>query len=415
MRSAGFSVMAINEPLETQLDSSFDLASFLRSRTARVFSIDIHWHEHLFGALRAANVIKSIHPACRVVAGGITATAFANDLLQLSRDIDVVISGYGEGALPRLFEQNLPNKRRVLRLDYVPELDRYDHVSREFLRHHNEYLQCSVSRWLPDRKETVFWLKNGQGCNFNCASCGGSHSAQRQIFGNGRLLRRSPGRIAQDLVRLAKEGVHRVGLTQDLSLAPKAHWQAVHKALRESETPVGVYFECNALPGADYLQEFARTFDLSRSTLVITPHCHDESIRAFNGKRFSNAALFNCLQLMKELRIQFAIYLTADLPGSQRITPAHAASFKREIESYSPLFIFETCITLDPKSPMSEKPARFGVVPRISTCRDYLSRSAFRAADLPFDAAGYSLVPSPPGRYISSIKDERSSLCHASS
>ena len=104
VRSHGFSVQIVNEPLELLIDNAFSLEDYIATHKARVYSIDCHWHEHIFGTIEVARMIKCQHPDSRIVVGGISASYFAADLANFCPDIDIVVAGFGEGILPQIIE-----------------------------------------------------------------------------------------------------------------------------------------------------------------------------------------------------------------------------------------------------------------------------------------------------------------------
>ncbi len=391
VRIGGFGVVAINEGLELELDPHFSIKEWIRHHPARCYCVDAHWHEHVYGACAVARIVKECHPSSVVVAGGMTASFFGKELLSVCRAIDVVVDGYGEGQLLRVLKEKGRQTRRVMKSSGTPELDSADFVSRDFLIHRDEYLQCTVSKWLPERRETVYWLKTGVGCAFDCAACGGGRSAQKRLFGAAAPILRAPSRVARDIVRLHGEGLWSVALTHDPAAAPQAHWRCLHQEIRDAGVRPGVYIESMQLPDSEYLEDFARTFSLERSTIAITPHTYSEMVRVANGKLFTNSQLWACMEALNRHGIRFGVYFTAGLPFGQGLDQGALESFQAEIRRrFSPIAIFNTQITVDPASPMYLKPEAFGVSVRLHGCNRYISRARRRAQEQQFDHAGYA-------------------------
>lgn len=396
-RAAGYSVAALDEPLECQLDPRFDLDRALRDWPARVYAVDVHWHEHAYGAARVAHTLRARHPRSRIVAGGLTATWFGDELRRLVPEFDCVVQGYGEGALVeqldalRAGRPAPPDAPRQA----PPDLDRCDYVTHDWLHHAAEYRRCSISAFSAER-ETTFWLKTGHGCAFDCAACGGARSSQQALFGNARVLRRSPARVAGDIAALHDQGVGLVKLTHDPGAAPRAYWRTLHATLRDAGRRPGVYFECLTLPASDYLADFARTFDLGASILALTPHTHDESVRRRNGKPFTNAELWACLAEARRLGVRCALHFTRGLPFSDATQDDAEIAFREELQrAFEPVYQFDGLITLDPGSPMAREPRRFGIRPQLRTCADYLRRGALRSRQQRFPLSGYVFDAAP--------------------
>ena len=73
--------------------------------------IDLHWAEHALGVLDAAARVRAAWSGARIVVGGLTATRFAAELLQISPEVDGVVVGDAEGpiaALASAIEEGCP-------------------------------------------------------------------------------------------------------------------------------------------------------------------------------------------------------------------------------------------------------------------------------------------------------------------
>jgi radical SAM superfamily enzyme YgiQ (UPF0313 family) len=394
LASEGRAVLAINEPLEMALDPDFDVGQWLRKFSAPCYTIDLHWHEHLEGAMAVARAIRSAQPRSLIAIGGITATLYADQVMHLCPEIDVVVAGYGEQQLPRVLDLARrgpnPSRRQILRNLSVPDLESQDFVTRDFLLHNHEYTQCSIHQWHHDRIQTQFWLKNGQGCRGTCSFCGGARTAQRHIFGNARILRRSCQRVAEDLIALSRQNVRQVALTHDISQASMHYWRRLHEIIRAAGVSVGIYMEANSIPSREYIGDFARTFALDRSVLTLTPLCESENVRRRNGKHFTNRDLLECLDAMKSHRVQHALYFSSGLPFSSQEEELRTAAFAKQLErNPGCLFAFRTTLALDPASPMQRHPHRHGIRTTLNCCADYLNRCCLRSASQPYDTYGY--------------------------
>ena len=92
VRSYGVQVIAINEGLELELSKRFTIREWVCQHPADCYCLDIHWHEHLYGAMAVATIVKDCHPHSIVVVGGMTASFFGEELLSLCPAIDVVVA-----------------------------------------------------------------------------------------------------------------------------------------------------------------------------------------------------------------------------------------------------------------------------------------------------------------------------------
>ena len=105
LRAKGWQVQGLNFPLEIMLNTGFNLDQWLAViESPRLVMIDLHWYEHSFGAIDIARHVRRILPEAKIVIGGLTATYFAEEILQTHREIDYVIRGDGEIPLLKLVE-----------------------------------------------------------------------------------------------------------------------------------------------------------------------------------------------------------------------------------------------------------------------------------------------------------------------
>ncbi|MEJ2693126.1 MAG: cobalamin-dependent protein [Candidatus Thiodiazotropha sp.] len=394
LKAEGFEVLGMNEPMEMALDRSFDLARFIQTHPARAYALDIHWHEHLYGALAVAQTIKRLFPNAWVVAGGITATFFAESLIREHPEIDCVIAGYAEGVLPKLLTSTpgLP-RRQVLRARVQPDIDAGDLTDMAFLHHAEHYAQISLHHWHPEWNQRLQWYRNGLGCASDCSFCGGAVSNHRRIFDHSVPRRRSPARIAEDFARLAASGINTVALTQDIANADPIYLERLFDAVTRSGVRIGLYLEPNGLPSPHFLADFANVFLSERSTIVLTPFSGDEKVRRKNGKPYTNEALLHCLSEIEAKGISTLLYFSRNAPFETPLSQLQSSILMRRIaRSFGSIQQIVTPLTLDPGSPMHKRPNNYGIQRTLTDLGTYVDRCRYRSQGRPFDAWGYRLA-----------------------
>ena len=181
-------------------------------KAARVVVMDVHWYLSLKSAIRLSYSLKKINPDCRIIAGGISASLFARQLLRDSR-IDYIIRGDGEVPLRLLVDAiingtplaDIPN---VVSRDFVSQqtyaltssdmdasnyrdISFFPTLERRVLRYHDIYST-------PVTFPTFPYLVVFRGCPLDCPSCCGSIEMQRRLFNRGFVLR-SAERVKDDL------------------------------------------------------------------------------------------------------------------------------------------------------------------------------------------------------------------------
>lgn len=403
LQQEGFSVRGLNYPAERFIDAGFSLSDWLHNiDPPRLVLIDLHWYEHSFGALGMARVCKGLFPDAYVVLGGLTASFFAQEILDEFGFVDCIIRGDAEeplrqlalllcsGGASRQSLSVLPNLsyrigsqlvENELRYRALPEeLDRLDFVTLDFLEHAQQYLGFQyVGRrdvFLPDEQAQLrgHWLSIGRGCGFDCSFCGGSRTSHKVLAQRDGLVKRSVGALVKDITALRDIGVHQVALSLDPEIAGRSYWRSLFSELGRRQVRIGLYNEAFQLPSPGFVQAFADCADLSHSQLGLSLLSGDEGVRRLNGKHFSNRDLFKVLRTFKRHRVPIAIYYSFNLPGQNEATMrATIALSERICREYPPelLMMYNQPHTLDPCSPMSCNPDKYGIDIQFRSFKDY--------------------------------------------
>jgi len=397
----GLVVRGLNLPLELLLDTAFDLRTWLGAQgQPRLILIDLQWYEHCYGALDVARACKSAYPEVPVVLGGLTATRYAQSILMQFNEVDYVIRGDAEEPLRCLSELCRANTIDTKKLAGIPnltyradgkvrqtartymakpaDLDRLDFVGLSFLEHREGYraIQYIGAGLVQPQHPRLkgHWLCIGRGCTYNCSYCGGTRSAHRKLAGREGVVLRSVERTIEDIARLSAEGVHQVSLTLDPAIMGAAYWGPLLGGMAERALRIGLYNEFFQLPSEEFLAAFAAVADLEHTEVALSPLVGSEHVRRLNGKAFGNAELYATLDRLREhelpLYVYFSLNLPGETPGTFRETLRVAEEICRRYPSHL-LRMINKCHTIDPVSPMSETPTRFGVRPEFKTFLDY--------------------------------------------
>ncbi len=402
LRQEGIQVHGINLPLEKQRDPAFDLTAWLRHHAdARIVLIDMHWYEHTYGAISVAQAVKQALPRTWTVLGGLTATAFARDILTHFDQVDFVIKGDAEKPLLDLSRRLLQPQRNltlvpnlVYRQDgrivenetgycaATADLDRLDFVDIEFLEHVDEYYvheyivtDLHVARSAADKSRfRGRWLCNARGCKYNCAYCGGCKSAHKILAGRNSIVPRSPARMIEDLKRLVEKRVIQASMTYDLAELGEAYWREFFDRLRHSGVKIGLYNEFFQLPPHEFVDTFADHVDRDQSCVALSPLSGSEHVRRLNGKSYSNDELFATLERLKAHNLSIFVYFSLNLPGENQDTMQESIALARRIADMYPhnrLKILTSSHTIDPLCPMSREPDHYGIQVEMTSFMDF--------------------------------------------
>lgn len=434
LRQDGLAVRGLNEPLERLLNLDFSLPAWLRAQQApRLVLIDLHWYEHCYGAIDVARLCKRVWPRTPVVLGGLTASGFAQEILEAHHQVDAIIRGDAEEPL-RLLAQALCRKEGALgqaNLESIPNLSyrrewdvihsplayrataddlaRLDFVDMGFLEHAKYYRGLLYAGKqgpyvLADGPPHLgHWLSIGRGCLYDCSYCGGGAACHARLAGREAIIVREPRLVAADLARLAAEGVHQAALTLDPCILGPPYWQALFAEMRRQRVEIGLYNEQFQLPPLEFVHTFAEAVVLEHSALAISVLSH-ERVRRLNGKAFGDAQLLRVLSALKERNVPLAIYFSLNLPGETEESFRRTLALAERIGQIYPsalLRMFGQPHTVDPWSAMSVAPQGFGIEVSLRTFRDYYAhcqQTALHNPSLSMDAQhGFRAIGRAPG------------------
>jgi radical SAM superfamily enzyme YgiQ (UPF0313 family) len=77
-------------------DPAFNVENHMKSLSARVFAIGLHFQQHSQGAIEIARLCRKLHPNSLIVLGGLTATRFHEEIIRKYEFVDAVVRGEAE-------------------------------------------------------------------------------------------------------------------------------------------------------------------------------------------------------------------------------------------------------------------------------------------------------------------------------
>lgn len=255
---------------------------------APVFGLDLHWMAHCHGSIEVANKIKSIHPDSVIIFGGLSATYYAQELIQYP-SVDIVVRGY-DTLLPvtqlvksikeeiRNYD-NIPNliyKRGAEIIDtgysYRPEQN-YNDVPIDWSFYKNAHSGPTVTN-------LVMTLPN-TGCTMDCGWCGGSRYSYQKNMGLQRSL------VEKDLDNIVDELRSLGSAAKTTSIYALQCYsetkQRLHQYLQVVEEMgyKSVSFEQYHLTDTETLYKMGKA---TRAYIMLSPESHDREISKLAGR-----------------------------------------------------------------------------------------------------------------------------------
>ena len=265
------------------------LDAVIEALDVRVVGIDLHWMVHVQGGLEIARRIKQLRPDIQTLFGGISATWYADELIQYPQ-VDMVMRGYdthapmgellarlsGDGALsavPNLLWKSRDGEVRDNGFGFLP--DRMGHGIDW------QVLPSMESKSLPILE--VMTAHNA-GCSYNCGWCGGSREAFRRIFGRKRAMVRKPA----DQVDYEFSTLDKIPHVERYHYFVNGSYNESAKSFtrfvdRVGETPFrSISYEAFHLPSDASLAQMARAN--RRTSITLSPESHDPEVARLSGR-----------------------------------------------------------------------------------------------------------------------------------
>ncbi len=312
-------------------ERSFEVPAYIAGQSPLAFLVYLPRTAQLQGALEIARICKQEHPGVPVVMCGFAASYFCRELVELP-EVDFIIRGDSpeeplrmlmDGLRARVQFSEIPNLAYNSRagscenpLEYIP-------ASLEHLGTPHNYLVKSTFKYGSLQEMTAALdlslhpfteVLVGRGCSHDCINCFNSRGSVEQLQGRKSVTLRSANQIARDVEIISDLTGAAINLRGDLRLGGDDYANETMEILSHLATENAIGFELFDIATRDYYDRLASCiphFDLSISLLS-----HDEELRNFCGKSFSNEELEKNISWALESGCgRFNLILLVGLPG----------------------------------------------------------------------------------------------------
>ena len=395
----GIHVRIINLALRMLKDNDFDAEKLIAKLHPQAFGIDLHWLPHAHGALEVALLCKKYHPDIPVIFGGYSSTYFHEELI-LYPQVDFVIRG---DSAEEPLRQLLVTLKEGHSLDTIPNLTWKDgshevrvnplsHVASTLNEHSNNYSNFfrSAIRYFDLKSLTPihdWWeypitaVMTTRGCTHNCVFCGGSHFALSQYHSRETCAYRSPEKVAQDILSVAKYTHAPIFIVGDLRQPGEDYAREIFSRLRPLRPKNQVVLELFTPAPESYFREVAEIFP--NFNFETSPESHDPEIRHASGKFYTNDEMEDSIRGAlahgcSKFDVFFMIGLPQQTPASVGDTIDYCEHLMKTFQRRLNPFISPLAPFLDPGSIAFEKTEETGYRVLYKKLEDY--RQALLAA-----------------------------------
>jgi B12-binding domain/radical SAM domain protein len=392
----GINARIVNLAQRMIADPRFDVPRFLAKLEPRAFGIDFHWLTHAQGALEVARLLKQLHPHIPVIFGGYSASYFHRELMDYPQ-IDYVIRGDSTEEPLRILMEAIELHGF---LGEIPNLTFRDHTgqvvenpliytpaSLEYLGNNYKYMINSAIKYGDWKSLKAFWnwsdypitmVLTCRGCSNDCSFCGGSRTALSEYCGREQIAFRPPEKIAYDVELLSHFSSAPIFIVGDLMQGGRDYAMSTLELISHLDPKNHIVFELFAPASREYFERIAS--DLDHFDFQISPETHDEEIRAYIDKPYSNEELEKNITWALEAGTErLDLFFMIGLPGQTRNSVMETVDYCGELlrqfgprvnPSIGPLAPF-----IDPACPFFRHPERYGYHLIHKSLNDYIEAS----------------------------------------
>jgi clorobiocin/coumermycin A biosynthesis protein CloN6/CouN6 len=268
---------------------TLDIKRLLGRLEAPVFGFDLHWMTQCQGAIELAALLKEVHPDALTIFGGISATYYADQLIQYP-SVDVVVRGYDTlapvadlVARARTGNRDLENIPNLLyKADGEVHDTGFTHkpaANYNDARNDWSYYQDTPVTGLSSSK-LIMTLPN-TGCAHDCGWCGGSKFAYRNIMDVRKTLVQKDNDLIIQELRTMGEAAKRTSIyALQCYSENKTRMHAYLDAVKEMGYATVSFEQFNLTP-ADTLKKMGES---TASYIMLSPESHDPKISAAAGR-----------------------------------------------------------------------------------------------------------------------------------
>ena len=386
LEERGKSVRLANLAVKMQ-DRKFDPRRFVREQRPLLFGLDLHWCQHVDGALSLAKLCKEEHPEIPVALGGLSSTYFWREIMDTVPEVDFVVRGHTtEPVVDELLDcleakrepTDVPNLVWRRSGEVVENAYTYrptvltTKINYPRLRRHMNML--NPGEWLLTGQHWPLYCFNlllfCKGCVENCAICGGSNWAQG--------LEETP---RWDIEVLTEALVAARQLTRNVIRMPgdirQGDWPGFLASLKRRRFARGLHLDFFRPPDAEFCRAVADAIPEPSGTIgAIT---HDERLREWYGFPYDNADLERSIEDFLAVGGQLSLFFYLGIPGqtgeSVRETTDYALRLlERYAQGRRPKFdVYVSALSpfIDPGSKAFTYPEQYGYRLRARTLAEH--------------------------------------------
>ena len=369
---SGFNAEIVNIASLMLMHPEINVDRLLSRLEAPVFGFDLHWMAHSHGSIELATKLKAIHPDALIIFGGISATYYADELIQYPA-VDVVVKGYD--TLEPVTQLMQAVTHGNYDFDHIPNLiykgKGSSLVSTGFthkpIKNYNDatvdwsYYQKAKAHSVTSK--LIMTLSNA-GCAMDCPWCGGSRFAYHNIMGIDKtLIEKDNQRVIEELRTMGEAAKTTSIYALQCYSETKTRFHQYLDGVKEMGYR-SVSFEQTHLTPVDTLEKMGRS---TQSYIMLSPESHDPIISKLAGRgNYSMAEMEEWIPRALDagiagVMVWFFIGMPEQTPQSVLDTVAYSERLLKKFHGRNVLPLICPMVPfLDPGSRFFEEPHKHG-------------------------------------------------------
>lgn len=405
VEAEGYKTKLIHMGVELLLDKSFSVVDYVSKHKVKMVGLNLFWFHQSFDVIDLAQKIKKYAPETFVFIGGLTASYYADEIMNEYQQIDAVVCGYGEvgikdlcnyvikkeGELSKINNLVYRNGGEIVRTPVVEvdavTISELDYSNLSLLRNYEVYAEYFGLHEMPLNlseskgkimNETIitkmFPLAIGRGCDTVCSYCGGNKVICKRLYGVNFMVWREIEQVIVDIEKVQQYGYNKIFICFDPNDDNDNYYIRLFREIKNRDIRISLYFECWKLPDKEFLDAFSETFPDEHSHILLSIDSINEVTRGGNrSNQFNNKEMLEAFEYCDRKKIRIDLCFSLALPRSSYQEDFLTYEFMKDaLQNYKMIGRVNTfLIDLVPGSPMYENPEKFDVEVTYHSFKDY--------------------------------------------
>ncbi len=369
------------------------ISEYVLEKNFDFIMLDLHWHQQLFDVLQTIDKLKTERNYIAV--GGITASAFGDELLTKNPNIDFLIKGEGEIPtvelikaingknsyydVPNLIWKNHDNQIQKNKITFQADsiflnnLNDWDLTVYDNLASYNGKIKRNQKS--PD----FFYVPVGRGCMEECSYCAGSNSSFIKCFNRKYVTYRNSEAVARTIINAHHQ--HHFNyfyICYDIKEIPEEWWINIFEIISNAKIDIGLYFEAYRIPSQRFITAFMSTFRHSKSQIILSPGCFSDIARSrYTSVRYTLGDLYDFLVFVNN-EIPVYIYFSL-IPDPEEVAVENIIFnikwCQKILDCFWNVALYVSPIVMEPNAPWENTPEKYGVEKEFNYLDDFINNS----------------------------------------